>query len=142
MTGLSLKIITPTKSVFEEDGIDSVTLPSVDGELTILPNHIPLVCKVVHGEITVRKSGKDQSLVTTEGFLKLNKKGEMLLLADYAVRSEEIEIEKVRLAKEKAEKAMKEKVSEKDFAIAEAELRRTLLELKISQKRRVRQPKI
>src|SRR4030042_5547807 len=136
MAYLKISIITPEKLVFEGDEIDSASFPTPDGEITILPHHIPLVTKIATGEIVIRKKGNEYSLVATDGFLKLTSDGVITVLADYAVRSEDIELAKVEEAKKKAEAAMKEKISQKDFAIAEAELRKTLLELKIAQKRR------
>ena len=135
---LKLKIVSPEKKVFESDGFESITLPTDSGEITVLPNHIPLVSKIVPGEIIARKNGVEESLITLNGFLKLNEAGEVLILSDYAVRSEDVEISRVEEAKKKAEDAMKEKVSEKEFAIAEAELRKTLLELKVARKRKLR----
>lgn len=138
MNLLRLKIVTPEKLVFEEGELNSVSVPTKMGEITILPKHIPLVANITEGEIVARKEGKVYSLVTTKGFLKLNTKGEILILADYAQRAEDIEIAKVEEAKKKAEEALKEKKSEKEFIIAEAELRKTLLELKVAQKRKVK----
>lgn len=132
---LSLKIVTPIRIAFEESGIDSVTAPTPNGEITILPNHIPLISKLETGELIVRKGLNENSMVVTDGFLKLDKQGAILILSDYAIRSDEIETAKVEAAKNKAEAAMKDKTSSRDFAIAEAELRRTLLELKIANKR-------
>lgn len=138
MSFLSLKIVTPERKVFEEGEFDSISLPSESGEITILPGHIPLVGKVIPGEIVARRGNKEESLVTLNGFLKVNEKGEILILSDYAVRSSEVEIEKAEEAKRRAEEAMKEKKSESEFVIAEADLRRTLLELKVAQKRKVK----
>ncbi len=136
MANLKIKVITPEKITFEDQDITSVTLPTAEGEITVLPNHIPLVTQLAPGEIRIKKAGKETSLVATQGFIKITAEGEITVLADYAIRSEEIEVAKVQEAKKKAEEAMKEKSSEKDFAIAEAELRRTLLELRVSQKRK------
>jgi F-type H+-transporting ATPase subunit epsilon len=136
MNILSLKIVSPEKLVFEETDFDSITFPAQDGEITVLPGHIPLISKIVPGEITARKKDKTISLVTTDGFLNVSKDGTINVLSDYAIRSEDVEIAKVQEAKRKAEAAMKEKKSERDFAIAEAELRRTLLELKVAQRRK------
>ena len=136
MAQLSLKIATPEKLVYEDKELDSVTLPTSMGEITILPNHIPLVVKIAPGEVTIRKKGQEHILVTMQGFMHLDKVGNIVVLSDYAIRSEDVELAKVEEAKKKAEAAMKEKTSQKDFAIAEAELRKTLLELKIAQKRR------
>jgi len=143
MNLLKLKIVTPEKLVFEEDEFTSVTLPTENGEITILPGHIPLVSKIAPGEIIAKKKSGEELLVTTKGFLRLNEKGEIFILSDYAVRSEDVEIAKVEEAKKRAEATMKEKVSEKEFALAEADLRRTLLELKVAhRKRALKEPKV
>ena len=136
MSLLNLKIATPERLVFEDSELDSVTLPTFQGEITILPKHIPLVAKILPGEIVVRKKTNERSLVTMQGFMRLDKQGNIVVLSDYAVRSEDVELAKVEEAKKKAQEAMKEKHSERDFVVAEAELRKTLLELKIAQKRR------
>lgn len=138
MNLLHLKIVSPEKLVFEDDGFTSITLPTMEGEITILPEHIPLVSAISPGEIIARKKDKDISLVTTKGFLRCDKNGNIFVLSDYAIRSEDVEIAKVEEAKKRAEKDMSEKKSEKDFIIAEAELRKTLLELKVANKRRGR----
>lgn len=136
MNRLHLKIITPEKMAFEEEDIEAVSVPTSEGEITLLPHHIPLVARVVPGEIMVKKANHKNFLVITTGFLQIDANGQVVILADYAIRSEEIEIAKVNEAKKKAEETLKEKASTRDFAIAEAELRRTLLELKVAQRRR------
>ena len=138
MSKLAISIVTPEKIIYEEQGIDSISLPTTQGEITILPKHIPLIAKVTPGEIVIRKDSKETSLVTTQGFLKLDSDGSASILADYAIRSEEVEIAKELEAKKKAEESMNAKRTEKEFAIAEADLRRTLIELKVAQKRRIK----
>lgn len=133
---LKLKIITPVKVALVDEDISSVTVPTSEGQITVLPGHIPLMTKVSPGELVLVKNGKENSFVVTEGFLKLDKDGLLTVLSDYAIRSEEIEVAKLEAARKKAEEAMKQKSSERDFVIAEAELRRTLLELRVTQKRR------
>lgn len=138
MSFLSLKIATPERLVFEEEELESISIPTEQGEITVLPGHIPLVTKVSPGEIVARKKGREYSLITTNGFLNLNNDGKIFVMADYAVRSEGVEVAKVQEAKKRAEEAMREKKSEKEFIIAEAELRKTLLELKVAQKRKMK----
>lgn len=135
---LHLKIVTPEKTVYDEAELDSVSIPTETGEITILPGHIPIVTTVVEGELVTRKKNDEESLVITKGFLKYDQSGEILLLSDYAIRSRDVEIAKLEEAKKKAQEAMREKKSEVDFKIAEAQLRRTLLELKVSQKRKTK----
>jgi len=63
-------------------------------------------------------------------------KNNVSILADYAIRAEDIEVAKASEAKERAENAMREKTSQQDFAEAEAQLRRSLVELEIGKRRR------
>jgi F-type H+-transporting ATPase subunit epsilon len=136
MTKLSLKIATPEKEIVNETGIDSITLPTTNGEITILPNHIPLISGLSTGEIMYKKDDQKFYLAVTQGFLRLDKEGNLLLLADYAVRSEDVVIEEAEKAKKRAETVMKEKPSEEDMVLAEAELKKALLDIKLSQRKR------
>ena len=136
MNLLTLKIATPEKLIYEDNELISATLPTSEGEITILPNHIPLVAKLGSGEITIRKKGKTDSFVCTGGFLKLDAQGNIVILSDYAIRSEDIEMAKVEEARKKAEERMKEKISEEDFILAQTEITRALLELRVVKKRK------
>lgn len=135
---MQLSIITPIKTVLSEE-IDQVTLQSDLGEITILPNHVPLLTKVKPGELTIKKGNKQSFFAVTGGFLEMNQ-NKITILADYAVRAEDIEVAKAKEAQERAEKAMKEKVSEKDFVQAEALLTRAMLELHVAKRRRSSMP--
>ena len=129
---LVLKLITPTATVLSEE-VDEITLPTVNGEISILPGHVDLLTKVVAGEMIIKKGSKTQGFAVFGGFLEVSK-NQVNILADYAVRAEDIEVGKAKEASERAQKAMKEKVNEKDFRIANAELRKALLELKVATK--------
>ncbi len=130
----SFEIITPEKIVFQDE-VAEVIVPTVSGEISILPNHATLLSQITHGELTIKKDGKEYSLAVTGGFLDVNN-NKVSILADYAVRSEDIEIAKAQEAQKRAEKAMQEKGSDRDFALAEAQFRRAILELKVANKRR------
>lgn len=135
---LHLDIITPTKTIFSED-IDEVIAPTTTGYIGILPHHIPLLSEIAEGELTVKKGTTTQNIAITGGFLEVAN-NKVTILADYAVRSEDVEIEKAESAKRRAEQLLKEKLSERDFAQVEGELRRSLLELKVSKRRKRTQP--
>lgn len=133
---LALEIITPEKIIYQGE-VDEVLVPTLKGQIGILPHHVHLMSKVVHGELVIKK-GKQETLVAIiDGFLEVNK-NKLTILADYAVRSEDIEVTKVEEAKKRAERLLEEKVSEQDYAEIEAQLRRSLLELKVAGKRRLR----
>lgn len=132
-----LEITTPEKIVFSEE-VDEVIAPTTTGEITVLPNHVGLLTKIEPGELIIKKGAQTKFFAITGGFLEVEK-DKITILADYALRSEEIEVAKAVEAQKHAERLMKEakeKASEKDFALAESELRRAILELKVAQRRR------
>jgi F-type H+-transporting ATPase subunit epsilon len=133
---LALDIITPTKIVLSEE-VDEVTIPTVDGEISILPNHVNLLTKIAAGEMIIRKGAKNDLFAITGGFLEILN-SHVNVLADYAIHADDIEVAKVQEAKERAQKAMKEKITEEDFRVANAELAKALLQLKVAHKRKIR----
>lgn len=139
MNTLHLEIVTPEKLIFSEE-VDMVVVPGAEGELGILPHHIALFTKIKPGELKIKKTNKEEYLAITGGFLDVSGTGNVTILADYAVKSEEIEIKRAEEAKKKAEEAMKEKKGTEDFAVLEADLRKALLELKVAKRRKA--PKI
>jgi len=135
MDKLHLEIVTPEKLVYSDD-VDMVVVPGSEGDLGILPHHIALFTKIKPGEIKIKKGETEDYLAATGGFVDVSGDGNITILADYAVKCDDIEIAQVQEAKKKAEEAMKEKRSETDFALAESELRKSILELKIAQRKR------
>ena len=67
---MKLEIVTPEAKTYSED-VDMVTLPGVEGEMGIFPQHIPLMTQITAGEIGVRKSGQDFFLAVGEGFVEI-----------------------------------------------------------------------
>lgn len=131
---LALEVITPTKIVLSEE-VDEITVNTANGEISILPHHIDLLTKLVPGEMVIKTGSKTQNFAVTGGFLEVSK-NKVTILADYAIRANEIEVARAREAQERAEKIMKNKEDNKEFIIAEAELRKALLELKVANKHR------
>lgn len=133
---LLLEIITPEK-VLLKDEVDEVIVPTVTGEIAILPNHAQLLTKINPGELVIRKNGKSQSFAILGGFLEVLN-NHISVLADYAIRAEDIEIAKVQEAQERAKQKMKQKDTEQNFRVAEAELRKSLLQLKVARKHKIK----
>ncbi|MCL6096816.1 MAG: ATP synthase F1 subunit epsilon [Patescibacteria group bacterium] len=135
---LVLEIITPTKVLLKEE-VDEITLPTVNGEISILPNHVDLLTKVKPGEMVIKRNNKTELFAIMGGFLEVTN-NHVNVLADHAVRAEDIEISKVEEARQRAEKAMKDKVSEKQYEELQDEIRRTALELKVARRRKAKIP--
>ncbi len=135
---LALEIITPLKSILKEE-VDEIIIPTEMGEITILPNHVDLVTKIKAGEMTIKRSGKPTFFAVTGGFLEIAN-NKVTILADYAVRAEDIEVAKAKEAQERAKEKLKQKVSGRDFVQAESDLRKSLIELHVARRRRPSTP--
>ncbi len=107
-------LITPEKIVYQEE-VESISLPTVDGEITVLPHHIPLITALAPGVITLRNEGTEHFVSVTEGIVKVDKTG-LTVLASSADRATELVLEQVQKALEDAKKLAQEKItSESEF---------------------------
>ncbi|MBI3619016.1 ATP synthase F1 subunit epsilon [Candidatus Peregrinibacteria bacterium] len=134
---LHLSIITPDQVIFEGDA-DSISLPTPDGEITVLPHHIPLMSILVPGSMIVRRLGGEEIFAVSGGVIEVDGKA-VRVLADTADRAEGLEEEAILRAKAAAEKLVSEKRHDVEgFAEATAILDRELGRLKTVRRRRTR----
>lgn len=119
MSSLHLQIVTPERTVYENT-VDSVSAMTQTGEVTILPNHVPLVTNLKAGELRVRVNGKEQFLVASTGFLEVRPGNKVIILADTAELEEELVLEHIEAAKERARLLLTEKRHVDDVAFADA----------------------
>src|ERR1700742_2657185 len=129
---LKLEIVTPDAKVFSED-VEMVTLPGVEGEMGIYPNHVPLLTQIVAGEIVARKGGKDFFLAIGEGFVEVTG-DHVAILADMAIRAENIDEAKAEEAKRRAEARLAEHLNDEDSASVQAALAHSLAQLKVKRR--------
>lgn len=131
---LIIELLTPEKKILEEEA-DEIVVETVQGQIAILTNHIPLLTKLLPGEVTLKKHGKERHLAVTGGFLEVAQ-NKVTILADYAIKAEDIEVNKVKAAQERAAKLMEEAKEQQDVAFAQTEHLRAVLQLNIANKRR------
>ena len=133
---INLSIITP-EGVLYEDAVSSVTVPTKNGEITILPNHAPLFSLLSAGEMIIFKPGHQVPLVVSSGILKI-KDNTVEILAETAERAEEIDITRAEAAKVRAEEMIRErgKIDDVQFAVLQAKLEKELSRIKIFRKHR------
>lgn len=131
---LQLEVITPEKIVYKEE-VDEVVVPTENGEIAILPHHVNLVTKIAPGEMMVKTGKTEHFMAITGGFLEVAN-NKVSILAEYAIRAEDVEVAKAQEAQKRAEHLMKEKSSEHDFRIAEAELQKALLQLRVATRKK------
>lgn len=134
---INFKIATPERVVFKND-VDQITLPTKQGEITILPNHIPLIAVLKPGEIVIKNDNEEVSLAVSGGFIEVLS-DKVVVLADTAERAEELDIERAEAARKRAEEALKQKKFDaKEFASLTAMMEKELARLKVAKKYRKR----
>ena len=129
---LKLEIVTPDAKVFSED-VDMVTLPGVEGEMGIYPQHVPLMTQIVPGEVVVRKGGQDSFLAIGEGFVEITGDN-VSILADMAIRAENIDEAKAEEARRRAEARLAEVLDDEETATVQASLAHALAQLKVKRR--------
>jgi F-type H+-transporting ATPase subunit epsilon len=130
---MKLNIITPEKVVFSED-VDQVTIPTQDGEITVLPHHIPLVGLLKAGELIIKKGGTIIPLAVSGGVVQVHSGG-VTILADTAERVEEIIEERAEEARKAAEKLLEEKrFDAEEYATLAAKMEKELARLHVARK--------
>ena len=140
---IKLKIVTPERLVLEEL-VDQVTLPASEGEMTVLPSHIPLITSIGSGDVVAMTGGEYVPMAVSGGFVEI-KNGEdgmteVAVLADFAEHVFEISDDAIEKAKARSlalQKAMENK-DHIDFEHFEAELERSLTRVKIADKWRTK----
>lgn len=134
MSPIRLEVVTAERVVFSED-VETVVAPGIEGQLGILPHHAPLMTILHTGELRVRKSGEEFSLVISGGFFEV-RPDRIIVLADVAERAEEIDLSRAEEAKRRAQEELKRRPPGVDLAQAEAALHRALIRLKVGGRRK------
>ncbi|MDO8618285.1 MAG: ATP synthase F1 subunit epsilon [Candidatus Uhrbacteria bacterium] len=128
-------LVTPDRVLADEEVL-SISLPTVEGELTILPHHAELTALLVPGIIKIKKSGKnvEEEVAVSGGFIHVTKDRQAIVLADTAERGHELEISVMEEAKKRAQEVMRQAVTKDDvsFAAAAAALERELARYKVA----------
>ena len=130
---LRLEIITPEATVYSED-VDMVTLPAVEGQLGIYPQHIRLMTQMVPGEMIVRKNGHDDLLAVGEGLIEITG-ASVSVVTDMAVAADKIDEAKVEEARQRAAARLREKLSAEEVASVNGALVRSLVQLRVKRRR-------
>ncbi len=129
---LKLEIVTPDAQVYSEQ-VEMVTLPAVEGEMGIYPQHVPVLTQMVPGEIIVRKDGRDYFLAVGEGFVEIT--GERVaIMADMAIRAENIDEAKAEEARRRAEARLAEQLDQEEAAMVSAALAHSLAQIKVKRR--------
>jgi F-type H+-transporting ATPase subunit epsilon len=133
---LRLEIVSPERLAYSDD-VDMVTVPGIDGELGILPHHTRLISALGVGELRIKKAGTEQFLFISGGFVEV-RHDKVIVMADLAEHSAEIDAERATDARRRAEAELESVRSATDLARVRAALQTALMRERIAVKRRSR----
>jgi len=129
---LKLEIVTPEAKIFSED-VEMVTLTGIDGEMGILPQHMPLMTQLASGEIIARKGAENIFLAVGEGFVQVTRE-KVSVLTDMAIKADDIDEAKAEEARQKAEARLAQKLSDEEVLSAQATLMHALTQLNVKRR--------
>ncbi|MFO7806861.1 MAG: ATP synthase F1 subunit epsilon [Candidatus Moraniibacteriota bacterium] len=130
-----LKVATPERIVLEEE-IEQITLPTQEGVITVLPDHIPLITNLVSGVAAVVSGGELKEMAISGGFLELHN-NELTILADTAEKADEIDIERAEEARKKAIEQKQDKrkfLDETQFATVLSKIEKESARIKLAKR--------
>ena len=125
---IQLEVVTPQKLVYSEE-VDLIEGPAIDGLIGILPNHAPLVTAMQIGVVRVVKDGEEIQIAISEGFMEVQP-DKINLVVRTAELPEEIDVDRAKSARDRAEEKLETDHDNIDFAKAEAAYDRALARLK------------
>jgi len=131
---LRLEIVTPDATVYSE-AVDMVTLPAVEGQMGVLPQHVRLMTQLVPGELIVCKDGHEDFLAVGEGLVEVTN-DHVSIVTNMAVSIENIDEAAAEEARQRAAARLKEKLSSEEVASVNASLARSLAQLHVKRRHR------
>lgn len=131
---LQLQIVTPEATVYSEP-VEMVTLPGVEGQIGVLPQHVRLVTQMVPGELIVRKDGREHFLAVGEGLVEVTNE-RVSIVTNMAVAIENIDEATAEEARQRAAARLKEKLSSEEVASVNSALARSLAQLDVKRRHR------
>jgi len=133
---LRLEIVTPERRAYDDE-VDMVIVPGRNGQLGILPRHTPLISSLGVGELRIKKGGTEEILLISGGFVEV-RADRVIVMADLAEHSEEIDEARAIEARKRAEAQLEEAKDPVDLARVRAALQTALMRERIAVRRRSR----
>jgi F-type H+-transporting ATPase subunit epsilon len=127
MATIMVDVVSAEESVFSGEA-DFVALPGDQGELGILPGHTPLITRIRPGAVRIQSNGKEELIFVAGGILEVQPKA-VTVLADTAIRGDDLDEAKAEEARRKAEEALANRSTDINYAAAQAELSEALAQL-------------
>jgi F-type H+-transporting ATPase subunit epsilon len=129
---IRLEIATPEAMAYSED-VEMVTLPGVEGQMGVLPQHVRLITQMVPGELIVRKGGHDDFMAVGEGLVEVTN-DRVSIVTNMAVAFDKIDEAAAEEARQRAAARLREKISSEEVASVNASLARSLAQLHVKRR--------
>jgi F-type H+-transporting ATPase subunit epsilon len=129
---LRLSIVTPQATIFSED-VEMVTLPGIEGDMGVYPQHLRLITRVIPGELVISQKGQEKFLAVGEGLVEITHDS-VAIVTDMAIPADGIDEAKVEEARRRATARLEEKISDEEVASVNASLARSLAQLKVKRR--------
>jgi F-type H+-transporting ATPase subunit epsilon len=133
---LQLEIVTPERRAFTDE-VDMVIVPGIEGQLGILPHHTRLISALGTGELRIKQAGTEQIMLISGGFVEV-RPDKVVIMADVAEHSDEIDEAKAVEARRAAEAELEQTSEPADLARVRAALQTALMRERIATRRRSR----
>jgi F-type H+-transporting ATPase subunit epsilon len=130
---LRLEIVTPERVAFSED-VSMVTLPAIDGQIGIYPQHVRLITQMAPGELSATTDRGEILLAVGEGLVVVTA-DRVEIVTDIAIRAEDIDEARVEEERRRAAARLQEKISEESLAVVNATMIRALAQLQVRRRR-------
>jgi F-type H+-transporting ATPase subunit epsilon len=131
---IRLEVVTPEATVYSED-VEMVTLPGVEGQMGVQPQHVQLMTQLVPGELIVRKGGRDEFMAVGEGLVEITNE-RVSIVTNMAIAVDKIDEAAAEEARQRAAARLREKLSSEEIASVNATLARSLAQLNVKRRRR------
>ena len=131
---LRLEIITPTGVVYAQH-VELVTLPAAGGQIGIYAHHVPLLTRIVPGEIIIRRNGAQEFLAVGQGLVEVTSE-RVEIVTDMAVTVKDIDEARVEEARQRALARLRDKTSDEEVATINASIARSLAQLRVKRRHR------
>lgn len=129
-----LEVATPEEMVYSAD-VEMVTLPAVEGQMGLAPQHVRLITLLAPGEMIIRRDGRDELLAVGEGLIEVTN-DHVSIATNMAVASDKIDEAAAEQARQRAMDRLKEKLSSEEVASVNASLARAVAQLRVKRSRR------
>ncbi len=128
-----LEIVAPSRQVVRSEHVDEVIAPGSEGEFGVLPGHTPYLTTLKVGMLSYREGTAWHHLAVDWGYAEVGP-NRVVILAEGADRASDIDLAEERIAKERAEKALTEKLDHADYEKNRIELLRAMIRIQVAEK--------